>query len=314
MHCMLIGLGISTAATPDSDPVADALTAEALGYDFVSASDHPVGNHPSYETATLLTWIAARTTRIGVASRVLGAPFRRPAMVAKAAESLHRLSGGRLILGLGAGYSDDEIKALGGPVPNAPAKVDGLADAIEIMRAAWAQPSASHHGVVYSVDQLQLEPKPEKPIPIWLGTYGPRALAVTGRLADGWIPSLGFAGPARIPELMDRVRTASVAAGRAPDAVRAVYNVPIDLNPGARSSEDRVAGSATDVIEQLHAFTALGFTGFNLMPTGDQARAIADDVLPALRCRRVESVPERQPGRLGRPERGHQIDHGQGAG
>jgi alkanesulfonate monooxygenase SsuD/methylene tetrahydromethanopterin reductase-like flavin-dependent oxidoreductase (luciferase family) len=283
MHSLLIGLGISTAAGPDADPVAEALTAEALGYDFVSASDHPVGSDPSYETPTLLTWIAARTTRIGVASRVLGVPFRRPAMIAKAAESLQRLSRGRLILGLGAGYSDDEIKALGGPVPTARAKVDGLADAIEIMRAAWSQSSASHHGTVYSVDRLQLEPKPKQPIPIWLGTYGPRALAVTGRLADGWIPSLGFAGPDRIPELLDRVRTASVAAGRAPDAVRAIYNVPIDLNPATHGTGGSIAGSATDIIQQLQAFTELGFTGFNLMPTGDQLRAIAEDVLPTLR-------------------------------
>lgn len=282
MHSLLIGIGISTSAAPGADPVAEALTAEALGFDFVSASDHPVGAHPSYETPTLLTWIAARTTRIGIASRVLGVPFRRPAVVAKAAESLHRLSGGRLILGLGAGHSDDEIHALGGRVPSPRAKVDGLADAIEIMRNAWTQPNASHDGVIYSVDGLQLEPKPDRPIPIWLGTYGPRALAVTGRLADGWIPSLGSAGPARIPELLDRIRTASVATGRAPDAVRAIYNVPVHLDPTAHSTEDTVAGSATDIVEQLQELTELGFTGFNLMPSGDQIRAIADSVLPSL--------------------------------
>lgn len=106
---------------------------------------------------------------------------------------------------------------------------------------------------------------------------------MTGRLADGWIPSLGFAGPARIPELLDRVRTAALEAGRAPDAVRAIYNVPIDLDPLARSTQETVAGSATDIVQQLQAFTELGFTGFNLIPAGDQARAIAGDVLPALR-------------------------------
>jgi alkanesulfonate monooxygenase SsuD/methylene tetrahydromethanopterin reductase-like flavin-dependent oxidoreductase (luciferase family) len=286
MHSLLIGLGITTSATPGADPIAEALDAEALGYDFVSTSDHPVGTHPSYETLTLLTWIAARTSRIGIASRVLGVPFRRPAMVAKAAESLQRLSGGRLILGLGAGYSDDEIRALGGPVRTPRAKVDGLADAIEIMRGAWTDHSVSHHGSVYSVDELALFPKPEHPIPIWLGTYGNRALAVTGRLADGWIPSLGFAAPARIPELLDRVRTASVVAGRAPEAVRAVYNVPVHLDPAARPSADTVAGSAADVVAQLQALTELGFTGFNLMPVTDQARALAEDVLPALRSGR----------------------------
>ena len=75
---MLIGLGISTSAAPGADPVAEAVTAEELGFDFVSASDHPVGAQPSYETATMLTWVAARTSRIAVATRVLGVPFRRP--------------------------------------------------------------------------------------------------------------------------------------------------------------------------------------------------------------------------------------------
>ena len=132
--------------------------------------------------------------------RVLGVPFRRPALVAKAAESLQRLSGGRLILGLGAGYSDAEIRAAGGSGLAPGAKMDGLEDAIAIMRGAWAQNAVSYHGRVYSVDDLDLEPKPAEPIPIWLGAVGPRGLALTGRLADGWIPFLRFAGPQRIPD------------------------------------------------------------------------------------------------------------------
>jgi alkanesulfonate monooxygenase SsuD/methylene tetrahydromethanopterin reductase-like flavin-dependent oxidoreductase (luciferase family) len=115
MNALLAGVGISDRAAPGDDPVADAVTAEAVGYDFVSAAGHPVRTYPTYETQTLLTWIAARTTRIGIMPRVLGVPFRRPALLAKAAESLQRLCGGRLILGLGAGYRDAEIRAVGGP-------------------------------------------------------------------------------------------------------------------------------------------------------------------------------------------------------
>jgi alkanesulfonate monooxygenase SsuD/methylene tetrahydromethanopterin reductase-like flavin-dependent oxidoreductase (luciferase family) len=280
---MLIGIGISTSAAADADPVREALTAEALGYDFVSMSDHPVGTHPTYETATLLTWIAARTTRIGIATRVLGVPFRRPAVLAKSAESLQRLSEGRLILGLGAGHSDDEIDSLGGPVRSPREKVDGLADAIAIMRGAWAEPSVTYRGPVYSVDGLEVEPKPQASIPIWLGTYGNRALGVTGRLADGWIPSLGYAPVTRMPEMLDRIRTAAVAAGRAPDAVRAVLNVAVRLDPQARPDGDTVAGSAADIVEQLRAFTELGFSDFNVMPQDGEARALAEEVLPALR-------------------------------
>jgi alkanesulfonate monooxygenase SsuD/methylene tetrahydromethanopterin reductase-like flavin-dependent oxidoreductase (luciferase family) len=302
MNSLLVGVGISDRAAPGNDPVADAVTAEAMGYDFVSAfdhpvadavtaeavgydvvSDHPVRTYPTYETQTLLTWIAARTTHIGLVPRVLGVPFRRPALIAKAAESLQRLSRGRLILGLGAGYSDEEIRAAGGPDPASGAKVSGLEDAVAIVRAAWSQSAVSYHGGVYSVDDLDLEPKPAEPIPIWLGAVGPRGLALTGRVADGWIPFLRFTGPERIPELLDHIRTASVAAGRPADAVRAVYSVPVRLDPRARSTVGVIAGSAVDLIEQLHAFTELGFTGFDLMPSRDQLRAIAEDVVPALR-------------------------------
>ena len=120
-----------------------------------------------------------------------------------------------------------------------------------------------------------------------LGALGPRGLALTGRLADGWIPFLPFAGPDRIPEMLDRIRTAAVAANRPTDAVRAVYSFPVRLDPKARSTANVIAGSAADVIEQLHSFTELGFTGFDLVPRRDQIRALAEDVVPALR----EMVP-----------------------
>jgi probable F420-dependent oxidoreductase len=279
----VIGCSLSTDAGPDADPVAEARAAERLGFDFVAVTDHPAGAHPTYETFTLLAWIAARTERIGIATKVLGVPFRRPAMVAKTAESLQRLSGGRLLLGLGGGYADDEIAALGAPIPSPRTKVDGMAEAIQIIRRIWSGPDATFRGRVHSVEHLTITPRPVDPIPIWLGTYGPRALAVTGRWADGWIPSLGFAPPAVIPDMLDRIRTAAVAAGRAPDSVRAVYNVPVTLDRRAPRTPDAVTGSAADIIEQLHGLAALGFTGFNLAVAPGQLAAVGTEVLPALR-------------------------------
>jgi len=113
MSDLAFGLSIAPSAADGADPVAAARMAEDLGFDFVSASDHPCGTEPTYETWTLLSWIAAATTRIRIATRVLGVPYRNPAMVAKMAETFSRLSGGRLILGLGGGYSDDEFRAFG---------------------------------------------------------------------------------------------------------------------------------------------------------------------------------------------------------
>jgi alkanesulfonate monooxygenase SsuD/methylene tetrahydromethanopterin reductase-like flavin-dependent oxidoreductase (luciferase family) len=279
----LIGCSLSTAAGPGADPVADAQAAERLGFDFVASADHPAGGDPTYETLTLLAWVAARTERIGIAAKVLGVPFRRPAMVAKAAESLQRFSGGRLILGLGGGYADEEIAALGAPVPSPRAKVDGMAEAIEIMHRIWSGPDVTYRGRVHSVENLTMSPRPAAAIPIWLGTYGPRALAATGRLADGWIPSLGFAAPSEIAGMLDRIRAAAVDAGRAPDAVRAIYNVPVTLDRRAGRATGTVTGSAAAVVEQLHEFTALGFTGLNLVVAPGQLEAVAADVLPALR-------------------------------
>lgn len=284
---LIFGIGIPASAAPGDDPVALAREAERLGYDFVSAADHPGGADPSYDTPTMLTWIAARTSRIKVASRVLAVPFRRPAMVAKLAASLDQLSGGRVILGLGAGYSDQEIAAVGGPAQSPAEKIDALAEAIQIIRGAWTCPGYTQDGRHYSVRDLEMAPRPQPSVPIWLGTFGPRALAVTGRLADGWIPSLGYRPVEEFPAMRRRIDEAALAAGRKPDDVRGILNLTLRLDPGAEPERDTVSGSADEVIEQLRDLLGLGFTGFNFGIAGpDRVAAmsqVAQEVLPALR-------------------------------
>jgi len=218
---------------------------------------------------------------------VLGVPYRAPALVAKMAETLDRLSGGRLILGLGGGSADDEFRAFGLGVPSAAEKVTGMDEAIRIMRGLWQQPRLTFTGQRYRVEDALLEPKPAHRIPIWLGTYGPRALRVTGELADGWIPSLGFAPPDQVPALRDRIRAAAVAAGRDADEITLAYNVEVQV--GADPVQPRpgvVGGPPEAVVEQLHALAELGFTAFNVMPAGpdatEQLHLLARHVLPAL--------------------------------
>src|SRR5579883_555648 len=203
------GINVFTAAGPADDPVAAAQLAEDLGFDFVSASDHPCGTSPSHETWTMLSWIAAATDRIRVATRVLGVPYRSPALVAKMAETLDRLSGGRLILGLGGGSADHEFQAFGLGIPSRRDKIDGLEEAVAIIRGLWTEPSFSYRGRLHATDQADLAPKPDHDIPIWLGTFGPRGLDVTGRLADGWIPSLGYAPPDQVGAMRERVLAAA---------------------------------------------------------------------------------------------------------
>jgi alkanesulfonate monooxygenase SsuD/methylene tetrahydromethanopterin reductase-like flavin-dependent oxidoreductase (luciferase family) len=284
---LLFGVGVPASAAPGDDPIGMAQEAERLGYDFISAADHPCGATPSYETLTMLTWIAARTSRIKVASRVLAVPFRRPAMVAKLAASLDLLSGGRFILGLGGGYSDSEIAALGGPALSPAEKIGGLAEAIQVIRGAWTQSGYTQDGRHHSVRDLDMEPKPTRPIPVWLGTFGPRALAVTGRLADGWIPSLGYMPVEEIPGMRRRIDAAAEAAGRRPDQIRSILNLSIRIDPEAQPKPEAVTGSAKRVISQLRDLLGLGFTGFNFLTSGPDRTAamqrIAQDVIPALR-------------------------------
>jgi alkanesulfonate monooxygenase SsuD/methylene tetrahydromethanopterin reductase-like flavin-dependent oxidoreductase (luciferase family) len=279
------GLSIPADASPGADPVALARRAEDLGFDFVSSSDHPCGREPSYEAWTMLAWIAASTSRIKVATKVLGVPYRNPAMVAKMAESLDRLSGGRLILGLGGGYSDEEFRAFGLGVPTPAEKVDGLAEAIAVIRGLWSRPAFTFDGRYHRTTEADLEPKPAHHIPVWLGTFGPKALALTGRLADGWIPSLGHVSADELIVMRDRVLAAARAAGRDGEVTCALnLQVQVDEHPDADPSV--VAGPPGAVAERLTWFARAGFTALNFIPAGrpydEQTERLAREVLPTV--------------------------------
>ena len=280
------GLNVPTS-THGTDPVALAGRVEELGFDFLSINDHLHGDRPTYETWTLLTWLAARTARIGLVTRVLGVPYRAPAVVAKMAESLDRLSDGRLTLGLGGGSSDEEFRAFGLGDFTPRQKVDGMHDAITIARGLWSGEPFSYEGRRYRTRAARLTPGAQRHIPIWLGTYGPRALAITGRQADGWIPSYGFVGASELVRMRGTMRAAAERAGRDPDAIMCVLNLEIRLDSTAAPTDDMVAGSTSSVLDQLGHLTALGFPNFNFIPAGsdvsDQIEVLAREILPELR-------------------------------
>ena len=273
MSRVLVGLDVSTTSADGADPVADAQRAEALGFDFVSCSDHPSGSHPTFETWTMLTYIAARTTRVAVMPRVLSVPFRPPAVVAKMAESLDRLSGGRLILGLGAGAFPEEFRAFGLPERSAGERVAGLADAVRIARGLWAEPSFSYDGSIYRVVDAPFEPRATRPVPIWLGTFGDRALALTGELADGWIPSLGYAPANRLPAMRAKVLEAAERSGRSAGDITCVLNVEIRIEDHDDPDLGRVVGPHDAVVERLASFVEQGFGAFNFIVPGARTPA-----------------------------------------
>jgi alkanesulfonate monooxygenase SsuD/methylene tetrahydromethanopterin reductase-like flavin-dependent oxidoreductase (luciferase family) len=201
------------------------------------------------------------------------------------AESLHRLSGGRLILGLGGGGSDQEFEAFGLGTRSPRDKVDGLEEAIRILRGLWTDEAFSFEGRLFSVREAHLEPKPDTPIPIWTGSYGRRSLEVTGRLADGWNPSIVYVPPEEAAKRRDVVRRAAADAGRDADAVTCSYNVSVYVDEKGESNPRIVAGPPGQVADRLAEFVRLGFTTLIFWARGgpEGRERLAREVLPLVR-------------------------------
>ena len=211
-------------------PLELAVRADELGIDLIGAQDHPYQRR-FYDTWTLLTAIAMRTTRASVFPDVANLPLRPPAMLAKAAASLDLLSGGRVELGLGAGGFWEAIAAMGGPVRTPGEAVGALEEAIEVIRLVWSGGrGVRFDGQFYQLAGLNAGPVPSHPIGVWLGAYKPRMLRLVGRAADGWVPSLGYLKPEAMQEANARLDDAAREAGRDPAAIRRVLNVAANLN------------------------------------------------------------------------------------
>src|SRR5919197_4653089 len=164
-----------------------AQEAERLGLDYIGIQDHPYQRRFVY-TWTLLSMIAATTSRIGLFPDVANLPLRPPAVMAKAAASIDLLSGGRFELGLGAGNFWDAIDAYGGSRRTPGAALAALAEAIEVIRKIWSgDRNLRFEGQYYRLHGAQSGPIPAHPIGIWLGIYGPQALKLAGRVAAGWV-------------------------------------------------------------------------------------------------------------------------------
>jgi alkanesulfonate monooxygenase SsuD/methylene tetrahydromethanopterin reductase-like flavin-dependent oxidoreductase (luciferase family) len=155
--------------------------------------DHFVGlgaaGGGSHEGWTLAAALAARTHRLRLGHLVLGNTYRHPALLAKMAASLDHVSGGRFVLGLGAGWHEHEHEMYGWPLPPPGERIAMLESAVTILRALWAAPSGvTLDAPPYALRDAACEPPPLTAggPPIWLGTQKPRGLRVAAALADGW--------------------------------------------------------------------------------------------------------------------------------
>jgi alkanesulfonate monooxygenase SsuD/methylene tetrahydromethanopterin reductase-like flavin-dependent oxidoreductase (luciferase family) len=273
-------LGIFTVpdATRPETTIEQVLAADRSGLDLVGIQDHPY-QWRYFDTWTLLAYLAGRTERVRLVPDVINLPLRQPAVLAKSAASLDLLSGGRVELGIGAGAFWDAVEAMGGPRRTPRESVDALEEAIAILRAFWSgERSISFEGEHYRVKGAHPGPAPPHPIGIWVGAYGPRMLRLTGRLGDGWLPSLGgnYMSPEDAPRMHAAVDEGARAAGRDPAEIERALNVmALDGEPSGWA--DQLARIASE----------LGFTTLLVGAGGDDPAStvlrLGEEVAPRVR-------------------------------
>ncbi len=207
-------------ATPRwSDVLEMTSTAEAIGFEAVWISDHAGFGDPdgvwrgAWESWTLLSALAVATTRVRLGTYVTAAPFRNPALLAKMAETLDEVSGGRVILGLGAGWNEAEFRAFGFPFER---RFDRFEDDLRIITAMLRTGRADHAGRLESAHGARLDPRGPRPagLPVMVGAAGPRMLRLTAQLADEW--NAGMRSPDDLVPMLAAVDAACAAAGRDP--------------------------------------------------------------------------------------------------
>ena len=287
--------------SPDAgDPVGvveTAQLADRLGYDLLGIQDHPYQRR-HLDSLALAGVILARTERIRVFHAVANLPLRPPAVLAKSAATLDLLSGGRFELGLGGGGYLDAAHAMGAPALTPGESIDALEEAIAILRASWnGAPSLRVDGRHYQLAGARPGPTPAHEIGIWLGAAKPRALALTGRLADGWVaPLMNYQPPAEAVDAQAVIDGAARTAGRDPSEIRRIYNIPGAIAPAAPApwsdTDQTIVGPPERWVEVLtHLALDIGFDTFMLAvePDRDTLRTFAEAVAPQVRERVAEA-------------------------
>jgi F420-dependent oxidoreductase-like protein len=285
------------------------LRAEELGYDWVSDFDHfypifsdPTG--PQFEGLTLLSAMAAQTSRLRCAVLVLGVTYRHPAVVAKMAATIDHVSGGRLELGMGAAWFELEHEQYGIPFPRIGVRMDMLDEACRIMRSLWTQETTTFEGKHFHLQDARLEPKPvQDHLPLVIGGSGERrTLRIVAEHGDIWNSFYG--DPDHYRHLLDVLGGHCADVGRDPADVRKSLTFRAVLDEDEGEARDRAAelfgdpppeplrsmlivGTPEQAVEKLRPYAELGVGDFllgQLAPVdAETIELVAGSVAPALR-------------------------------
>jgi probable F420-dependent oxidoreductase len=268
-------------ATPHwPELAAQAQLAEDVGFDSVWVPDHLLFRFPGVATSgawdcwSLLAALAAVTSRVTLGPLVTCMAFRNPALLAKMAVTVDEISGGRLILGLGAGWNEAEYRAFGYPFDH---RVSRFAEALTIITGLLRQGSIDFAGRFYQARECEVRPRGPRPagIPIMIGTTGERMLHLTAQHADVWNTSFDDTGnqPAGMPPLHAKVDAACAAVGRDPATLERTTAVLVKLPGGPHRLRtipfDRavvpLAGPPDELAEALRAFGRTGITHIQVL-------------------------------------------------
>jgi probable F420-dependent oxidoreductase len=269
-----------------------AVRAEELGFHSVWVHDHVfnvghvrerIGDRPYYEPLALLSFVAARTSRVRLGTSVLVLPYHNPIRLAKTAATLDVLSGGRLILGVGVGAIESEMEALGTPFKERGAFTD---EAIAVMRELWTNDSPRFDGRYSRFAGMPFSPKPlQKPIPIVIGGVSRAAIRRAARSGDGWQP-LGFSPDALAREMVT-LREEARACGRDLAAIPVAISTSLGTSARGRHA---LGGKPAEILENARAFSRIGVDTLVIsITTSDPREArealemVGRDVLPLLR-------------------------------
>jgi len=287
--------------------------AEALGFDWASAFDHflPIQTDPSgpcFEGLTLLSAMAAHTSRLRIGMIVVGVTYRHPAVVANMAATIDHVSGGRLEFGLGAAWNELEHDQYGITFPPIGVRMDMLDEACRVVRSLWTQKQTTFDGEHYRLRDALCEPKPlQAHLPLWIGGSGEqRTLRIVAEHADGW--NALFMPEDQYRHKLDVLADHCAAVGRNPAEIRKQILIPLVLAEDQADADERLRERAArfgvdveqlrrqllvtspeECVERLLPYIQLGVQDFLLMsrPPGDARtmELLAREVAPALRDR-----------------------------
>jgi probable F420-dependent oxidoreductase len=270
----------------DAGPLDEvAVAAERAGFDGFSLTEHPVpgarwlasGGHQSLDPYVGLAFVAAATTHLRLLTYLSLAPYRNPNLLAKAAATLDKLSGGRLLLGLGAGYQKSELYALGVDMEERNALFD---EALDVLPLHWSGEPFSYKGRHFDARDVIARPRPvQDPIPVWIGGNSKLSRRRAAERAQGWMPmggppelsastrTVAISGQDELARMIREVHEAAAAAGRPPVDILHSYQEPGLHQPDVEADRHR---------EQLAALGKIGVTWVAVSAPAGEPQAVLD--------------------------------------